>query len=591
MEKRNRLLSSVIVLILIFLVESVSGVSSSINVNVVDTKALDIVFVRIDNVTENQFNSEILQFVEFFNKTYPVAEDELSFSIGVPHVTNEKEANPSRLIFNLDLKHILSFTSGTKRRIVGVLPEDWFSDVAGTTDGRRGEARIAKEIALSRSVLVEAINARPLAAHEIGHTFALCDEHDSTDWAEQDTESFTFDCPNGDSDNDDVLDAECDPNGCPTSTIGKLVPWNGSSEFIDLTNLMGNIDTGKDDTWISKESYIHLLNKFQESPSIAQKAVIANGIINRTDGTIELFTSYVIENVEITTQEENTTGNYSIKILDNGGFITSEINFTPSFLEVGLNGSTVETNISYFITVMNFTNTDKTIRVKENNITKDEVNRTANTPSLNITSDLSGKTFSKEIFNVTWDSTDADNDTVVYAVLFSEDDGGNYTTLEIDYNDTIISLNSSNLQDCFSCRIKILVTDGINTNSSLSDKFSIEEIPQNKFFIRNGSGGNVAWLGDNGDIMLKGSCRNQTTCVTNDGNSLIIANSTDNTVAFINSTGDLCVEKGDCSDLSASCNPTRDAFIIRNGSDYNMSYIDFDGDLCLTGSLFENSNP
>lgn len=56
--------------------------------------------------------------------------------------------------------------------------------------------------------------------------------------------------------------------------------------------------------------------------------------------------------------------------------------------------------------------------------------------------------------------------------------------------------------------------------------------------------------------------------------------------------GNLCIEKGDCSDQSVTCNPSRDAFIIRNvSSSLNMSYIDFDGDLCLTGKLYENSSP
>ena len=89
---------------------------------------------------------------------------------------------------------------------------------------------------------------------------------------------------------------------------------------------------------------------------------------------------------------------------------------------------------------------------------------------------------------------------------------------------------------------------------------------------------------------MKGSCYSGGNCSAPGINSLIFRNSTNDNVAFINSTGDMCIATGDCSDESATCNPTRDAFIIRNSSDYNMSYIDFDGDLCLTGKLYENSN-
>lgn len=112
-----------------------------------------------------------------------------------------------------------------------------------------------------------------------------------------------------------------------------------------------------------------------------------------------------------------------------------------------------------------------------------------------------------------------------------------------------------------------------------------------KFYIKNSSGDNVAWLGNNGNIVLKGKCFSGGNCDNPGEDSFIIRNSTNNNVAFINSTGDLCVEKGDCYDESTSCNPLRDAFIIQNSSASNMSYIDFDGDLCLIGKLYQNSNP
>ena len=73
---------------------------------------------------------------------------------------------------------------------------------------------------------------------------------------------------------------------------------------------------------------------------------------------------------------------------------------------------------------------------------------------------------------------------------------------------------------------------------------------------------------------------------------MIFGNSSDNYVAFINSTGDLCLEKGDCSDQSANCNsPSDGSFIVRNSSNNNAIYIDKYGDLCLTGRLYQNSNP
>ena len=113
-----------------------------------------------------------------------------------------------------------------------------------------------------------------------------------------------------------------------------------------------------------------------------------------------------------------------------------------------------------------------------------------------------------------------------------------------------------------------------------------------KFYIKNGSGDNVAWLGDAGNIVLKGQCFVQVTCTTNDGNSLIFKSNLNETVAFVNSTGDLCIETGDCSDQSASCSSPNDSFIVLDGSNNEVIVIDTtNGDLCLTGRLIENGNP
>jgi hypothetical protein len=695
LEKKNKKKTLLMVtpIMLLLLVSTISAVSQTINVNIVETKKLDLTFIPIDNISESIFDSNVEEFITFFNKTYPMAEDDLIINIGSAYSTSDKEkSSAGRLLFNIAKK--FSILPDRRIRVVGVLPEDWFNDFQNES-GMRGIAYRPPMGAFIRSSLVEAVGIRQIPAHEIGHTLGFCDEYNASYWSIQD--SFPFYCPNGDTDDDNELDSNCKPNGCPTSTIGKLVPWNDSNDFIDMTNFMGV--NNQDEAWISKESYIHLLDKFQKSsPPAVQNGIVVNGKINKTDNTIELFTSYIINNVEITTQEENTTGNYSIEIMDENNVTTSEINFTPSFLEIGFNGSTVEINVSYFIMIMNFSSTDKIVRAKENNITKDEVNRTTHSPSLEITTNLSGQNFSGESFNVTWNSTDADGDSIVFALLFSEDNGSNYTTLEIDYNQTNITLDSSNLLDCNYCRIKILATDGINTNSSVSDSFSIN-IPPNiteiitinesgivggevvmkdnvtfnvtvtdnsnvesvwlkiwegvvgsssviwqgflnlisgnswsvtletnesfpvgkvnytvyandssgnevnvsgnftiilpndtyKFYIKNNLSEPVAWLGSEGNIVLEGTCSNQTTC-TAPADSFIIANNADNTTAYIDNQGNLCVEKGDCSDQSASCNPTRDAFIIRNASGSNMSYIDFDGDLCLIGGLYENAD-
>ena len=113
-----------------------------------------------------------------------------------------------------------------------------------------------------------------------------------------------------------------------------------------------------------------------------------------------------------------------------------------------------------------------------------------------------------------------------------------------------------------------------------------------KFYIRNSSGSAVAWLGNEGNIILKGNCFSGGNCDSPGADSFIIRNITNNNVAFINSTGDLCVETGNCSDQSVTCNTSpENAFIVKDSSNDNVIYIDKYGDLCLIGQLYENSEP
>ncbi|MEN9626326.1 MAG: hypothetical protein RL557_654 [archaeon] len=182
---------------------------------------------------------------------------------------------------------------------------------------------------------------------------------------------------------------------------------------------------------------------------------------------------------------------------------------------------------------------------------------------------------------------------IIPLIIHSDSEGRiNLTSVNIYFNITEYRWNSTGLSGLSTYKTRIKATDGLlNSSYDGSDSdFSIgTPNDTHKYFVKDSSGNAVAWLGSQGNIVLRGRCFSGGSCNSPGANSFIIANNTDDHVAFINSSGDLCIEKGDCSDQSTSCNPMRNAFIIRNSSNYNMSYIDFDGDLCLTGRLYEHA--
>ncbi|MEK6934378.1 MAG: DNRLRE domain-containing protein, partial [Nanoarchaeota archaeon] len=121
-----------------------------------------------------------------------------------------------------------------------------------------------------------------------------------------------------------------------------------------------------------------------------------------------------------------------------------------------------------------------------------------------------------------------------------------------------------------------------------------EEIPPandtHRFFIDNIFGEAVAWFGDEGNLVLNGTCTSGGIC-TAPADSYIIDDSSGDVVAYIDNQGNLCIETGDCSDQSASCDPSNYAFIVEDVTGTVVSYLDNTGDLCLTGRLYENSTP
>jgi len=127
-----------------------------------------------------------------------------------------------------------------------------------------------------------------------------------------------------------------------------------------------------------------------------------------------------------------------------------------------------------------------------------------------------------------------------------------------------------------------------NYNDTLEQNYTVIILDdENMFYIKNESGANITWFGNEGNIVLKGTCISQLEC-TAPSNSFIIQNIIGDTMAYIDPEGNMCIENGDCGYQSESCNPIYDAFIIRNSTFSNMSYIDTTGDLCLTGYLIQN---
>lgn len=465
--KGNKIM--LVLLILLLFSKLVFGVSDpdtsnnfmSVNVDVLETDSFTIVYRPVDTTDDSNFKNSVTDMTDYLKEIYPIADNGV-----LPITSTSYETGFSEKIINsLILKNIIQeeLLSKDLDRVVGILPPDWFKE--NSPLGLLGTLGLA-DIGGRSAIVEESDFFRQLVAHELGHTYGLCDEKTSLQWTLQDLFNT---CPNGDRNNNGFLDNECKPQGCPTSTLGVVIPWISSREKINLYNFMGSsIHTN---SWISNESYNHLLNVFKDKKYApkASSTIIVAGFINKSSNTIELLNSYEVGERTLSIQNNTIFGNYSIELKDSSDNLLSYLNFSPSFLEIGFNGSTIETNESYFLFALNNSNVSKII-VKHNGVTKDEQSRTNNTPKVNISS--VGEKFSTP-FNITWNATDADNDNLSYAVLISLDNGSNYTTLVADYNDASLEVDPSDLDYSEEAVVKILATDGINTGSDITSTFTM----------------------------------------------------------------------------------------------------------------------
>ncbi|MFH0876043.1 MAG: hypothetical protein V1859_08960 [archaeon] len=111
------------------------------------------------------------------------------------------------------------------------------------------------------------------------------------------------------------------------------------------------------------------------------------------------------------------------------------------------------------------------------------------------------------------------------------------------------------------------------------------------FTIKNSDADIVATFSDRGNIVLKGSCTAAPECIA-PADSFVIKDSTVSTIAYVDASGNLCVEDDNCNDNDADCsNPGNGNFLIKDSNNLNVIYINEAGALCLIGSLTENGNP
>jgi hypothetical protein len=131
-------------------------------------------------------------------------------------------------------------------------------------------------------------------------------------------------------------------------------------------------------------------------------------------------------------------------------------------------------------------------------------------------------------------------------------------------------------------------TDGI---SSDTDTITIG-LDQHKFYIQNSSGSNIAWFGDAGNIVLKGTLAQNSNRQLLSTDLFAFQDSSGNNLMIMDDLGNMYI-KGSKLENQATLSypPNCDCFIIQSQAGETVSYINSSGYLLMKGTLTENGNP
>ena len=482
--------------IFIILLNCVTAISDSnltnnnltVSVNVTTAKPLSISFVHyaINAAdTMSDYDSQVNSQIAFIKSVYPIPDGNPFIVYDQPLFLNSPlrefisqnfTNRNSLLLKDLDSKLLVAEVNYSQR-IVGVISENFAPALNGYTVGFSYPGY--SDAVIIRKKL-PGDDTSTSSAHEVGHTFDLCDEYKQPlrdfEWNFQNFFNGASDlCPNGDKNNDEQFDDDCknpfaDATGCPVENQQLIINlfFNGQG-VTNLINMYGTRypqDSGPYRRWIDKETYELLLRNVTTKEYATQPIILALSKINRSY-IIKTEQFYTLTRGPVSNQSEFDFGNLTVETRDAGNQLLTNISIKPEFLVKFDGGNTTEVDEVPVLLTFKAENVRRIVFLVNGTIKTDR-NVTPNTPIVTVTAPNGGEVYNTS-FNVTWTASDADGDQLFYAVLISGDGGANFTTLVIDHNETFYTLNDNDFNNGTKYVIKVLATDGVNTGRDISN--------------------------------------------------------------------------------------------------------------------------
>lgn len=249
--------------------------------------------------------------------------------------------------------------------------------------------------------------------------------------------------------------------------------FDSISKTIIVPNFTDDIMSYCNSLWVSPFRYNNLLDKAESlnrTRSIVDQTRIIPSLI--VSGIVYTNDSAQLDPVWIKVGEpgwENPPlgSEYCLQSLDSGSILLNEVCFNLDFL-------TPETfepsDVDIFNVHIPYSDSISRLKLVEGSTVLVDLPVSANSPEVQLISPAGGETLgAADLLNISWTGSDLDGDTLYYNVFYSPDDGLTWSPLAIDLQESSVEINTSRLPGSLAGKIKVEVTDGINTSYDIND--------------------------------------------------------------------------------------------------------------------------
>ena len=409
-------------------------------------KSLSLRFVPVDIPDIIECPSQIKFYkkqLDFIRDVYPIPQEDITFRCCYRYDTQPYERTKWTLLNMLATKNLLGNKGNNKVVLVGVTPDGWWKDADGMA-----------LVYITSAVIVKNDSSKNGAiGHEVGHTLGLHPWTEEYNWPNyppygKEVDGLIF------------KDGEIYNLSIKKDYFKAFFPGRNPMTDPDYKFycMMGNTnENGFDMEWICKEDTKILFNSLRDPPN--SQTVFVNGWIN-TDGTVRMDNCYLLS--ESVPDEPFDHGEYTIQVLSHNGNVLYSDDF----------GSKAEQDMPFAFRIPWYTDA-YSVNVKQGNLVLATVALSAHTPNVEILEPLGGEYFNDK-FTVSWQGSDIDEDQLSYSVLYSHD-GEYWEVIDVELENTSVTLNTSRLPGGSECMVKVIATDGLNIGYAQSSYFAVEK--------------------------------------------------------------------------------------------------------------------